>query len=159
VVGNRAAPLLAALRDCVCEKVTAANGPVCWCGLYPGGLPVWDYCGNCGGETCGMIYVSVARIEPYTSFGVGAQTGTCGSGLQAVVNIGTARCLPIEEDGALPGEEAMAEAVWTLHADAYAIREAVSCCTPADTILTGYTLLPAQGGCVGGQWGVILDLE
>jgi len=152
-----AAPLVELAR-CVCEKVSAQGcGSLCWCGIYPGGLPAWDYCGECDGGSCGMAYVTVVAIEPYTTFGVGNPLAACASMLQAVVQIGVIRCLPVVEDG-LPSEEDLADVSIGLVADALAIREAVLCCTPSDTVLRSYTALPAQGGCVGGQWEIVLDL-
>jgi hypothetical protein len=146
-----------ALASCVCEHVSAV-APLCWCGIYPGGLPSWEYCGECSGGACGMAYVSVGSIEPYTTFGVGDPAATCDTMLQAVVSVGVVRCLPVVEGG-LPDEESMAQVALLMHADALAMREAIRCCAPADTILRSYTAAPAQGGCVGGEWEIILDLE
>lgn len=151
---------LLALVECLCSELEATGaGPVCWCGLYPGGVPAWDYCDSCDAGTCGMAYVSVVQVQPYTTFGAQDFQATCATGLQAVLRVGALRCLPLNDDGSLPAPADMAESALALHADALAIRAAVSCCLPASTILQGWTALPAQGGCTGGEWIVVLDLE
>lgn len=153
------AGVLVELAECVCRTVAEEGaGPLCWCGLYPGGVPTWDYCGECDGGACGIGYVSVAAIQPYQTFGAGAVGATCAYGLQAVVRIGTVRCLPVVQEG-LPDPEALAETALMMHVDAYAMRKAVACCLPASTILTAWAALPATGGCTGGEWTAIVDLE
>jgi hypothetical protein len=153
-----AAPILALLADCVCEQVAAGAGPVCSCSVYPGGVPAWDFCDSCG-EACGQSYIAMASIEPYTTFGSAQPAVNCAYGLQMTVNVGTVRCFPVHEDGSPPTPEEMAEVSATLAADADAMLRAVECCLPADRIVVGYQALPAQGGCVGGQWTVVVDLD
>lgn len=149
---------LVELAQCVCDTVVSDGaGRLCWCGVYPGGVPTWDYCGECSGDACGIGYVSVVRIEPYRTFGVPEPVSGCATALQAVVKVGVIRCLPVVAEG-LPDPEDMSDTALNMHMDAYAIRRAIACCYPGDAVLRAYTALPAQGGCVGGEWECVIDL-
>lgn len=158
------APLSAAhlieLAECLCGQVAKLCGDdLCWCGLYPGGQPSWDYCGGCEGDKCGMGYVTVVQVSPYTTLGVADVTVTkCDRPLQALVEVGVLRCVPVEESG-LPDPEVMADISLLLMADMEAIRNTVACCFTGDSVLQGYEALPVQGGCVGGRWRAVIGLD
>lgn len=120
---------LVELAECLCQTIKEECGlPLCWCGIYPGGVPSWDYCGGCSGGNCGMGYVSLAAASMYTTFGVPSVSDKCGTMLQASVTIGVLRCVPMEEDGSLPSAGEMSDTALLLFADMMAIRNAALCC-------------------------------
>lgn len=156
----QAGPLVE-LAECLCSTIAEDCGlSLCWCGIYPGGVPAWDYCGGCSGGTCGMGYVSMDGASLYTSFGSPAfGMMNCASLTQASVTIGVLRCMPLEEDGSPPDVETMADVAMLLMADMMAIRRAATCCFKGDLILGGYEPLGVSGGCTGGQWRATVALD
>jgi hypothetical protein len=152
-------PLLAEVATCLCEEL-GKYAPTCYCGLLQGGTEVaWDYCAACEGEDCGSAYVTVVAVEPYTSFGIADTMAQCETFYQAIVLVGVLRCLPVHEDGEPPTQEEMADSMLLTQQDMMAMLTAIRCCVPASTKIRGYTPLGPQGGCVGGQWQIVLDLE
>jgi hypothetical protein len=150
---------LVELSDCLCETVAEKGaGPVCGCSLVPGGEAAWDTCSSCSDGSCGSAYVSVTGITPYETFGVPESLVRCTSAMQAVVKLGVVRCFSVDEDGSVDPDE-MAEVALALNADAMAMLEAVRCCLSQDTVVVEYSALPASGGCVGGEWTIIVDME
>lgn len=150
------------LSVCLCTEIETVQGyPLCWCGVYPGGVPSYDYCGGCDGGRCGMGFVTVDGGGLYTSFGqnAGYRPSSCSSGLQVSVQIGVLRCMPFTNDGSLPEPNDMTETAVLLLDDMQAMRRAATCCFGGDLILLDYQPIPAQGGCVGGLWRAVLDAE
>lgn len=156
----RFAERLVELSMCLCDAVKSSCGSeLCWCGVYPGGIPAWDYCGSCS-DRCGMGFVTVAGASLYTTFGQPDQSvAPCDRPLQAEVLLGVLRCVPLEEDGSAVPASAMTDVALMLMADLDAIRRAVVCCFKGDAVLLGYEPLPEAGGCVGGQWRAVIGLE
>jgi len=154
----RAAQVLTEISDCLCTAIKDATGQeLCWCGIYPGGQPAWDYCGSCEGDRCGMGYVTLQNMQPYTSFGQPLLAlATCDVMFQAQIALGVLRCVPVSEEG--PSEDDMYFIAQQLITDAEAMRYAALCCFKGDTILQGYEPLPPTGGCVGGQMVIMADL-
>jgi hypothetical protein len=104
-----------------------------------------------------MAWVALVRVEPYTSFGSPAAVSSCAAAMQAVLRVGVARCLPVEADGsALPPQDS-AEAAAQLCADMAAVQRALTCCG-LEVAVRGWVAMPVQGGCMGGEWEVLLDL-
>lgn len=136
-----------------------AGAGLCWCGLFPGGSVPFDFCGSCDGDTCGMGFVTVLQGSNYTTFGEpGARYSKCASPVQVTGRIGVLRCFPLEVDGSLPGPDVLADLSLSLMSDMLLVKKAVLCCFGGDILLEGYDAIPAQGGCVGGQWLFTLDL-
>lgn len=153
--------VLAALSICVEEALAQdGSGPVCWNGIVHG-EPAWT-CDSCNGSTCGMAYVSVETIYPYAIFGIeGADPGSCATMFAMRVQVGVVRCVPVaDEDGNMPLPAEVTESALDLHADAFALRNAIVCCLESDMIRLGtWTPVGPQGGCAGGFWTVDIDLE
>ena len=88
------------LADCVCSELAETGaGPTCWCGLYPGAAVSWEYCGECGGGTCGMGYVRASGVFPYESFPEAAIDIHCARPLAWSIEVGALRCFPQPDDG------------------------------------------------------------
>ena len=151
---------LVKLSNCVCQTLAVQSEPVCWCGLYPGALPAWDYCGGCASTTCGMSYISLIGAYPFGGLGVPENNAECGSGLGAIIQVGVLRCLPSGgDDGEPPGVEEMSETSILLFNDMMAVRDAALCCFEDDVQLREYTAAAPQGGCSGGQWTMHIELR
>ena len=106
-----------------------------------------------------MGYVAMDSASMYTSFGTPGVSAACDSLMQASVSLGVLRCMPMEEDGSLPSADEMADVALLLFADMMAIRKAALCCYEGDVQMYGYDSLGANGGCVGGQWRLMLALD
>jgi len=152
---------LVELVDCVCATVDTDTGlPLCWCGLYPGGVPAWEYCGECNSGRCGMGYVTMTGSYLTAGLGIPLLDAQCGSYTSLILKVGVLRCLPTgDEQGAPPPPDDMADVSMILFADMLAMKKAILCCYPGDTLLRTYEALPASGGCVGGEWTLEIELE
>lgn len=150
---------LADLADCVCTELAATGGgETCWCGLYPGALVSWDYCGECSGDRCGMGYVRLAEVFPYTVFPQQELDLRCTRPLAWTVEVGALRCLPQPSDGSPLNPVTMAEIAVVQTLDASALYRAVKCCG-TEAAVEVYQPLGPQGGCVGGFWRAYLAVE
>lgn len=151
--------ILQDLATCLCDNIHQTTGVgLCWCGVYPGGVPAWDHCTDCDSDMCGMGFVTVTGATRYTSFGQALQTPTkCDAMTQLGVSMGVLRCFPMEEDGSAPSADALTEVAAQLALDMEAIRFAAVCCYKGDVILNSYEPIPPTGGCIGGQWLLTVD--
>ena len=150
---------LADLADCVCtELASSGGGPTCWCGLYPGATVSWDFCGECAGDLCGMGYVRLAGVFPYSSFPEPLTDTRCTRPLGWSVDVGALRCVPTSADGSLPDPTTMSEVAINQVLDASALHRAIKCCG-YDVAIEGYLPVGPQGGCVGGFWRAHLAVD
>lgn len=153
---------LALLAECVCaELVATGGGPTCWCGVWPTGQVPLEFCQGCDSGGCGMAWVSLAQVFPYSTYpvGIGAESAVCASPIAAQVFVGVVRCMPVaDERGNLPPPEAFADVNDTVVADMLALRTAISCCGIEDIRLGQWDPIGPQGGCVGGRWTIFVDV-
>jgi hypothetical protein len=160
-VSQRLALLLAELSECLCDALAKDGaGRTCFCGVVPGASPSWDYCGECDGGLCGMGYIYVESVYPSSSFPVQDASSRCTVPFAARLGIGALRCAPIaDESGALPDVDEMSEAFLGMNADMGAILSAIMCCSAIDEYaLEQWRASGPQGGCVGGEWQVVVAL-
>ena len=158
-------PFLLELLDCVCEEVsTHGQGPVCWCGLYPGSQVAWDYCGACSEDICGMAFVRPGVANPYEFFPGGTDDITCQKPIAYSIEVGIVRCAPtMTEDGEPPSAADMTESTLGLMQDMWALHRAIRCCnenwTGFDAAVAINQWIPQgpEGGCVGGSWTIVVD--
>lgn len=161
------APILEALKDCVCEALTAANVPVCQCAADPS-PPAWAACDcTCSGAGVGQLHVwpssdiypsssfpAVASPDPRSDLGCGPEL------LVAPVGIAIARCVSRHN-----GDAAALLAAWA--ADVTIIRQAIGCCLQemrAERTIQRYSMgsttpLAEQGDCVGSQLNVLVAVR
>lgn len=140
------------LADCVCtELATTGAGPTCWCGLYPGQAVSWEYCAECSGERCGMGYVRLAGVFPYSSFPQQIVDDRCTLPLAWAVEVGALRCLPQPAGGEVLDPTSMSEVAIAQALDASALHRAIKCCG-IDAAVQSYLPVGPSGGCVGGFW-------
>jgi hypothetical protein len=150
---------LAELSEAVCGELAASGaGPTCWCGLYPGAAVSWEYCGECSGDHCGMGYVRLASVFPYSTFPVQVIDFQCTLPLAWSVEVGALRCLHQPTDGELLGPEAMSFVAIEQVLDAQALYRALKC-YGYQIAAEGYVPVGPQGGCVGGFWRAHLALD
>jgi hypothetical protein len=149
---------LDALSAAVCnELATSGAGPTCWCGLYPGSAPSWEYCGECSGSACGMGYVRLAGVFPYSTFPIQAVDFHCVMPLAWTVEVGALRCVPQPADGELLSPSLMGNVALEQVLDAQALYRALKC-YGLDVAAESYTPVGPMGGCVGGFWRAFLAL-
>ena len=147
------------LADCVCaELATTGGGEPCWCGMYPGAAVSWEYCGECSGDRCGMGYVRLAGVFPYSVFPNGLVDFRCTYPLAWAVEVGALRCLPQPSDGEALNPILMAEVAVEQVLDASALHRAVKCCG-LDVAVERYVPVGPAGGCVGGFWLAYLAVD
>lgn len=156
------APFLLELLDCLCEHVDQyGQGPVCWCGIYPGSQVSWEYCGECSSGTCGMAYVRPGTAQPYNTFPIGELDATCASPIFHNIEVGIVRCLPTaEDDGSLPDAKELTEAALGMVHDQFALHRAIRCCEyvkPATLAVETWQPVGPSGGCHGGYWTLFVD--
>ncbi len=158
---DRLSAIVGDLVECMCDRLAVEGaGPLCFCGLMPGGAVAWDYCGQCSGATCGMGYVTVVTVYPYESFPEQSAYSKCDRPLAATLTIGALRCAPIPaEDGTLPGEVEQTEAALAAIADMDALYSTIVCCKFAEVSVGAYIPLAAAGGCMGGAWELTVALD
>jgi hypothetical protein len=156
-------PTMLALKDCLCEQLTAA--PPCFCGIVPGALVAADYV-DCGsGSGCGMAWVRLDSLYPSVQFpNPAAGTGTCATPLAARIEMGVIRCAPVTDArGEPPGESAQQQATDRQLADAMAMYRAIICCqtgTSRRRLSVGaYTPIGPDGGYAGGRWLLTVPVE
>lgn len=134
-------------------------GPVCWLGVSPGAATAWDSCGECDGEKCGKTYVVLSQVIEYDSFPNPREWVQGGSpaGLAYQLEVGTLRCMPIQEDGeAIDSGDSLATMTGLnddMIAMLCAIRETFA---PYLLSVTQYSPVGPEGGCVGGVWEVVV---
>ena len=151
--------ILDELTRCVCRNLEGQGaGPTCWCGMIVSGDgATWDFCGECAGDTCGMGYVRLVSIFPYTTFPQ-PTPGVCASEMGLTLEVGALRCLPIAvESGLPPSPEEIEESTLGVIADMHALQQAIMCCDlPGDPLVEIGTWMAQgpRGGCVGGAWTV-----
>lgn len=151
-------PVLFALADCVCtELATTGGGPTCWCGLVPGALVSWEFCGECDGGKCGMGYVRVDGVVPYNVFPVAEIDLNCARPLAIRVEVGALRCIPVAEE--LPSPETLAEVTAIQMMDIWALYRALMCCGASAVAAEAYVPVGPEGGCVGGFWTAFLGFD
>src|SRR5688500_18541825 len=95
------APLLVALRDCLCEQLASTMyGPPCRCMVVHNfTLPAMDGCDcSCDDGGQGDAWVRLVRLEPELTADL-VHAHACPVGWQAVLELGTYRCVPTPEDG------------------------------------------------------------
>lgn len=143
--------LMAELSVCVCNELTLASGPLCWCGIWPGDEVSWEGC-ECS-DACGMGWVRLVGTFPYETFPVPSIGLNCRLPRAFAIEVGSLRCMPtMDDDGSIPEPDIVAEAAMREYADMEALYRALQCCPSESIAVEGWVPLGPQGGCVGGGW-------
>lgn len=144
---------LTELAECVCEQLTTNGaGETCWCGLYAGAVVTWDYCaGECGNDVCGMGWVRLGTVFPYSIFPQPILDDRCALPLAWQIEVGALRCIPLMPDGGPIDSATMADVALKQVLDARALHAAMQCCG-FSVAAEVYTPTGPEGGCVGGFW-------
>lgn len=152
------APLLVALRDCLCEQLKSSMyGPVCRCMIVHGfALPIMDGCDcDCDQEGQGDAWVRLVRLEPEVTLQM-VSPQPCPTGWQAVVEMGSYRCVPTPDDGEeeLPMDaRVVTDSALALLADMNALLRVLGCCDALrdrDVGVDFWQAVGPSGGCAGG---------
>jgi hypothetical protein len=160
-----AAPLLQALRQCLCEQTeSTVLGPVCRCYVAWGAnLPVQDGCMCVCDDTGhnGDAWVKLDSLEPDTvAAGGTGQLGWCPAGWMASVTLGIYRCVPTpEQDSVLPSD-VITDISLALLSDMAAVWRVLGCCDALQDGVRVVTWAPidAGGGCAGGALSIQIPL-
>lgn len=148
------------LRACLCTAID----DTCYCGIYPGGQVVADFCGCKGAGGCGMAWVRLARVFPSAQAfpGQDSKPGNCVSILAATIEVGVFRCQPLPQSSTgTPDPAALTDAAISGAEDAMGMARAIQCC---EAITSRPHVLGAweprsQGDCGGGVWTVTVQLR
>lgn len=142
------------LRDCLCSFLEGTiGGAVCRCAVYPSQVPTADICDN-SGDGHGEAKIAITNMFDSRQFPFIVQDANCRASFTVLELTQTVwRCAPmIGDDGELPAVEDVELSSAILLDDARAMRCAVNCCLESNLVITGnWQLLPASGGCIGGQ--------
>jgi hypothetical protein len=151
-------PTMLSLAECLCQQITDSELPdVCFCGVLPGDLTL-EYCTSCDGGACGQAWVRLVGVSVLA--GVEEAANPCTAPLQALVEVGIARCAPTGgDDGSPPTLAQQLDAAALQTADMAAALRAIRCCealSPKDFAITQWTPIGPEGVCLGGAWAVLL---
>lgn len=163
-------PTLIQMVACLGKEITDSGLPEpCFIGVLPGSVVSLDYCGagKCDGTQCGgQAWARVVDVFPSSQFPtVNQDESNCGQPLAFRLEVGIGRCVPVGTNNAIggfipPTLEQQLDATRLQLADMAAMRRAISCCVAKDRnidyVLEPYVPIPAQGGCGGGFWTVVI---
>jgi hypothetical protein len=150
-------PLLTQLLGCVAAALDPTVGRAL---VAPGGLVAWDDC------CAGMVWTRLMAInaEPTTAAKLGASNfDPCGVRWTASIGVGALRCsAAVDEQGGIASAAALTTEAVQVTADAAALCQAVYCCNLlplARQQVLRWDPLGPDGGCVGGEWTVNLQVN
>ena len=148
---------------CLETALEAAQRPVGTVSLIPGGLPAWDNCCENGGQAWVRLvrqFPTLGPGAPWPNFDTQQQCGVSGVGIE--LGVGINRCSKAfgnEYTGAPPSADRMTGEALGMTADAFLTLRALRCCTSlagAAAKFGQWSPQGAGGGCVGGEWSVLL---
>jgi hypothetical protein len=148
------APLLTALRDCVCAQLEATPlGATCRCMIvHSFTLATMDGCG-CGCDAGqGDAWVRLVRLEPDGLVG-GLGSTNCPTGWQAIVELGVYRCVPVSEEGEALPQQTVTDTALNMLADMNALIRVLACCDTLDdrdVSVDFWQPVGPAGSCAGG---------
>jgi hypothetical protein len=157
-------PIMAAILDCASQALADNDRPCDRVLLAPGAEVAWDECCD------GFLYVRLISM-----FGSGnpfpnqdTRPGGCKPTMIAsTLGIGVGRCASTQDDDGIapPVDTLTAEALGVV-ADASIILDAIKCCVapltddPDSNVLAtslgAWSPSGPQGGCVGGEWSLVV---
>lgn len=157
-------PTMEALLACSEAALEDAGRPVSRSSLVPGRDVAWDNC--CGdGNTGGQLYVRAVTGFPSGPFPQHNTSTKCDAPFRAwQLAVGVIRCTPtIDDQGNPPSAAALTANTLGVMEDAHALETAIKCCLREaprvqGVILVAWTPQGPQGGCVGGEWTVWVNL-
>ena len=153
---TRTGNLLADLAALAEGTLESAGRGVCWAGVWPGAEVAWEFCDECGGEHCGMLYVRLASMFPSTVFPEqDTMSASCSTERALAVEVGVLRCLPVEADGTAPDGATLTAVSLSILDDAMALCQTIQGWAAANDqryLLGAWEPLGPQGACAGGFW-------
>lgn len=161
------APLLVALRDCLCEQLASTMyGPPCRCMVVHNfTLPAMDGCDcSCDDGGQGDAWVRLVRLEPELTADL-VHAHACPVGWQAVIELGTYRCVPTPDDGEefLPLDaRVVTDTALQQLSDMNALLRVLQCCPVLIDREVGVDYWQAvgpAGGCAGGALQIRVALS
>lgn len=155
------APLLMALRDCLCCQLESSlRGPTCRCVIrHALSTPSMDACDcNCGVDPAtgtdgqGDAWVRLVQLQPEaTSLPLGSHA--CPQGWTAIIELGTYRCITLPEEAGPLAAQDENDIAMDMLSDMNAMVRALGCCealTDRDVGVDFWQPLGPSGGCAGG---------
>lgn len=167
-------PLVQKLLDAVTIGLVDCGRPACRYFISTDVIVAEDVCCDCssgGSGGIGQAWVQVVSITPDPSPAYqNGSLATCGTEMQALVNIGVHRCAPSPSiSGEPPTAAALTSAALGQLLDASVMRSAVRCLFTSDdpdnhigtidassVTLGAWTSIGADGGCLGGQQAITI---
>jgi hypothetical protein len=149
------------LLDCVTNQFAECDRLPGLVSLVPGASVAHDNCCEDGGQ----LYVRLAGLFPSgRPFPTADTVQRCGVTLLAArVMVGAIRCAhTLDDEGNPPAAELMTDDALQGTADALTILRALTCCESRWVKISSverWNPVGPQGGCAGGEWGVILGLD
>jgi hypothetical protein len=162
---SAAAPILMALRDCLCREVAKTIfGSVCRCYVAWGAvLPMQDGCFcTCEPDGNGDAWVKLDSLDPDLSAtsGAGVQ-GWCPTGWVATLSMGIYRCIPVGEADEVLDHTVVTDTSLALLSDMASLWRAFSCCESVienGVRVATWTPIDPAGGCAGGALTIQVPL-
>jgi len=154
-ITERIGPILSELLGCA---EAALDPPVARAYIAPGNTVAWDDCCN------GQVWVRLLFLESLALAKMGAtHMDPCGLVWTATFGIGVLRCSStIDDRGEIASADALSNEALQMLADEAALCQAIYCCNVAPLNryeLTRWDPLGPEGGCVGGEWTMTMQVN
>ncbi len=157
------APLLLAARDCLAaELARSPAGPACRVMVAYGVVaPTMDGCAcSCEPDSQGDAWVRLVQLEPDATFET-LGSGGCPGVWQAVIELGTYRCVPVPEAEDVLTARQMTDTALLLAGDMAALLRVLDCCPTLrerNAVADLYVPIGPSGGCAGGALQIRVSL-
>lgn len=160
-------PIMQGVLDCSAQALEDHGAKAKRILLAAGAEVAWDECCDGNEETgSGQLWVRLIEFYPTGPFpGREARPTNCSPVLMAAsLGIGIIRCAHgMDSKGRAPKAEDLSADALRMTADASVLLEAIKCCIPGlknveKAAIQTWLPLGPEGGCVGGEWQVIVGL-
>lgn len=147
----------AALLECAVEELDLVANPDVEGApprvfVNPGGEVAFDDCCEHGGQ----LWVRVIRAHPVSPIPTKVTREVpCQDPVGVQLGLGIIRCVHVlGDDGDAPSADVLTADARQMVCDMASLLRAIECCDTDDegTTLDQWLPIPAQGGCVGGEW-------
>jgi hypothetical protein len=163
------APLLLALRDELRHQlVSTMAGPALRCAVvHSATQPVMDGCvcerDVTHGAAQGDAWVRLASLSPaaFNSALTAGVSSVCPTVWQAMIEVGTYRCVPVPDSGQALPEIVVTQTALMLASDMAALLRTLSCCADLQELevaADSYVPIGPSAGCAGGALTFVVDL-
>lgn len=154
-------PVLQTLLDCCHDALAGCDRDVGRAFIAPGANVAWDDC--CDGQLWVRLATAFPSGRPFPNPDTQQPCGI--TVLAARIAIGIVRCAAVvDDDGVAPAPDVLTGDANGVTTDASILLSAIQCCalpgiSEQAVRIVSWTPSGPQGGCVGGEWEIIVGLD